>query len=88
MKITAKFLVYGGKKFYPPYKCLCCGKKISKEQFCWGTLCAYCDVGRCQRDGFHFEKGHNRKDIFESAEKMGDKFQEIVKEKLKKDNKK
>ena len=86
--MTAKFLVFSGKKFYSPYRCLCCGKEISEKQFCWGCLCAYCDVGRCQRDGFHFEEGHNRKDIFENAEKMGDEFQEIVAEKIKMEDEK
>ena len=76
------FVVFKGKKFYPPYKCLCCGIEISVEQFCFGRLCPYCDVGKCQRDGFHFEEGHDRKDIFEDAEEMGDELQELVKEKL------
>ena len=77
-----KFVVFKGKKFYSPYKCLCCGKEVSEKQFCYGRMCAYCDCGRCQRDGFHFEEGHNRKDIFEDAEEMGDELQEVVKTKL------
>lgn len=24
-------------------------------------LCDYCDLGKCQRDGFHYEKGHGKK---------------------------
>ncbi len=76
-----KFVVFKGKKFYPPYKCLCCGKEISEEQFCYGRCCAYCDLGRCQSNG-GYEKGHGRKDILENAEEMGDELQEIVKTKL------
>ncbi len=77
-----KFVVFKGKKFYAPYKCLCCGREVSVKQFCWGRLCAYCDVGKCQRGG-SYEKGHNRKDIFLNAEELGDELQEIMKEKLK-----
>lgn len=77
---TGKFVVFKGKKFYSPYKCLCCGIEVSEEQFCFGRMCGYCDCGRC---GGHKE-GHGRKDIFENAEDMGDEVQEMVKEKLKK----
>ena len=81
-----EFVVFKGRKFYPPYKCLCCGKEISVEQFCWGRVCAYCDLGKCQKN-WKYEEGHGRKDIFENAKKMGDEFQELVKEKIKKDKK-
>ncbi len=78
--MTRNFVVFKGKKFYPPYKCLCCGKEISVEQFCFGRLCGYCDCGKCNKGGY--EKGHGRKDIFESAEDLGDELQEMMKEKL------
>ena len=81
--MTEKFVVFRGKKFYPPFRCLCCGKEISVDQFCWGRLCAYCDLGKCKKNG-RYEKGHGRKDIFEQAEEMGDEFQELIKSKLKK----
>ncbi len=82
--MTKEFVVFKGRKFYSPFRCLCCGKEISVEQFCWGRVCAYCDVGKCQKN-WEYEKGHGRKDIFENAEKMGDEFQELIKEKIKKD---
>lgn len=77
---TGKFVIFKGKKFYSPYKCLCCGKEVSEEQFCFGRLCAYCDCGSCGS----YEEGHGRHDIFENAEDFGDEIQEMVKEKLKK----
>lgn len=80
--MTERFVVFKGKKFYPPYRCLCCGKEISEKQFCWGRVCAYCDLGKCQKNG-EYEEGHGRKDIFKTAEELGDEFQEIVKEKIK-----
>ena len=76
---VGEFLVVNGKKFYSPYQCFCCGKIISKEQFCWSALCGYCDIGRCGG----CEEGHGRKDIFKDAEDMGDELQEIIKEKIK-----
>ena len=79
--MAERFVVFKGKKFYSPYKCLCCGKEISEQQFCFGRCCPYCDLGRCQKTG-SYEKGHGRKDILENAEKMGDELQEMMKEKL------
>lgn len=76
-----EFVVFNKKRFYPPYKCLCCGKEISLEQFCWGRLCAYCDLGKCG-GGFSYEKGHGRKDILENAP-HDDELSEIVREKIK-----
>ena len=80
--MVKKFVVFRGKKFYSPFKCLCCGKEISEEQFCYGRLCAYCDVGNCCRFGT-YERGHGRKDILKNAEELGDELQEMMKEKLK-----
>lgn len=76
------YVVFKGKKFTEPFRCLCCGKEISVQQFCFGRCCPYCDMGRCCRTN-SYEKGHGRKDILEGAEKIGDKLQELVKEKLK-----
>lgn len=50
------------RKFYEPFKCFCCGEIISKQQFCFSTLCPYCDLGRCQRGIGKYEKGHGQKD--------------------------
>lgn len=77
------YVVFKGKKFTAPFRCLCCGVEVSINQFCYGRCCAYCDVGRCCRTN-GYEKGHGRKDILENAEKMGDELQELVKEKLNK----
>lgn len=79
--MVREFVVFEGKKFYFPYKCLCCGKEISKRQFCFSTLCPYCDTGECYKR-FGHEEGHGRKDILEDAEEMGDELQEMMKEKL------
>lgn len=69
------FVDFKGKRFYPPFKCLCCGKDISVEQFCYGRTCGYCDCGRCNLGLVNgkeilFEIGHGRKDIFEDAENV------------------
>ena len=61
------FVLFKGKKFVAPFKCLCCGKEIDVKQFCYGRTCGYCDMGRCQPKLFKYEKGHGRKDIFEQA---------------------
>ena len=79
--MVRKFVVFKEKKFYAPYRCLCCGVEVSEHQFCWGRVCAYCDVGRCQGSNGD-EVGHNRKDILENAEDYGDEFEEMVKEKI------
>ena len=55
------------RKFYEPFKCSCCGKEISKEQFCFSTLCPYCDLGRCQRSG-NYEEGHGQKGAWKNGE--------------------
>ena len=69
--ISVKFDVW--RKFYAPFKCSCCGKEISKQQFRFSCLCGYCDLGKCQhqegtiitRQGY--EKGHNLK-LWKEAE--------------------
>ncbi len=82
--MVRKFVVFKGKKFYAPFKCLCCGIDVSEEQFCFGRVCAYCDCGRCLKSSFGYDKEHNRKDIFENAEDVGDEFEEMIKEKIEK----
>lgn len=66
------YVDFKGKRFYPPFKCLCCGKDVSVEQFCYGRTCGYYDCGKCEK-GINgkkiiYEKGHGRKDIFNEAE--------------------
>jgi len=62
------FVDFRGKRFYPPFKCLCCGKEVDVQQFCYGRTCGYCDCGKCQTKEHGYENGHNRRDIFEQAE--------------------
>lgn len=38
---------FDGKKYYPPFHCLCCGKEVSAEQFAYGRCCGPCDMGAC-----------------------------------------
>lgn len=80
--MSETFVDFEGKRFYEPLKCLCCGKDVSVEQFCYGRTCAYCDLGSCQKlknpelmgkvpmIEIDYEKGHGRKDIFEDAENV------------------
>jgi len=74
------YVDFKGRRFYPPFRCLCCGVLIPIKQFCYGRTCAYCDLGKCQKPKnpelmgkvpmieIEYEKGHGRKDIFEGAE--------------------
>lgn len=62
---------FKGRRFYVPFKCLCCGKEISTEQFCYGRTCGYCDIGQCQDKYLGYKKGHGRKDIFGMHSKKG-----------------
>lgn len=74
------YVDFKGKRFYPPFRCLCCGIAVSVEQFCHGRLCGYCDMGKCQTSKnpedmgkapmieTKFEERHGRKDIFDDAE--------------------
>lgn len=60
--ISVKFDVW--RIFHPPFKCICCGKEISKKQFIFSCLCGYCDLGRCYKSNSGFmpyEQGHNLK---------------------------
>lgn len=60
------------RKFYEPFKCFCCGKEISKKQFCFSTLCGYCDLGRCHHgwnlNGSNYEEGHGQKGEWKKGE--------------------
>lgn len=62
---------FRGKRYYAPFRCLCCGVKVSDEQFCYGRTCGYCDCGKCNKNlkkgEIVFEEGHGRKDIINSA---------------------
>ena len=75
------YVDFKGRRFYKPFKCLCCGVEVSTEQFCYGRTCAYCDLGRCANRNT-IEKGHQRKDIFENAkiipeDKLKEAFERI-----------
>lgn len=43
----AVFVDFGGRRYKPPFRCLCCGKPVSLAQFCYGRLCGPCDCGAC-----------------------------------------
>ncbi|MEK6884589.1 MAG: hypothetical protein AABY22_33460 [Nanoarchaeota archaeon] len=62
--------------FYEPFRCFCCGKEISKEQFEFSALCGYCDVGKCRKGWRHGRKDimkegkeHTKLNILEALEK-------------------
>ncbi|KKK77662.1 hypothetical protein LCGC14_2851330 [marine sediment metagenome] len=61
------------RKFYEPFKCFCCGKIISKKQFCFSTLCGYCDVGKCMiklsttNYGEKYEKGNGQRENYKKG---------------------
>ena len=38
---------FKGRRYRPPFACLCCGKAICAPQFAFGRACAFCDTGRC-----------------------------------------
>lgn len=65
-RLEGNFVEFKCKKFYAPFHCLCCGKEISVEQFCYGRTCGYCDCGSCCKNG-RYEIGHGRKDVFEKC---------------------
>lgn len=56
------FVDFGGRRYRPPFRCLCCGTKVSLAQFCYGRLCGSCDVGACQygNRSFNSRARHSR----------------------------
>ncbi len=40
-------LDHRGYRFRAPFQCICCGKKVSAQQFAYGRACGLCDVGAC-----------------------------------------
>lgn len=36
-----------GRRFKPPFLCLCCGKETCMRQFAYGRACGPCDTGSC-----------------------------------------
>lgn len=65
------------RRFYAPFRCLCCGTEVDIKQFCYGRCCGLCDMGVCQYAKGHFHdmryyigywSGHGRKDIFAEAQ--------------------
>lgn len=49
------FVDFGGRRYRPPFRCLCCGKQVSLAQFCYGRLCGPCDCGACQYGNRSFD---------------------------------
>jgi hypothetical protein len=41
------YVDYKGRRYFAPYRCFCCGKEISRDQFIFSTLCPTCDTGDC-----------------------------------------
>lgn len=74
------YVDFNGRRYRPPFRCLCCGMGICGRQFAFGRTCGYCDRGRCQlglvigrdrRPGqLVYETGHGRLDIREIAEEI------------------
>ena len=72
------YVDFMGKRYRPPFKCLCCGKIICGQQFAFGRCCGVCDTGACQKYPEHFhdkydpEKDNelNRESIPESKRKF------------------
>jgi hypothetical protein len=65
--VAETFVDFRGHRYTPPFRCLCCGSPVSLEQFCWGRMCAYCDVGACQTGVLTFEPEHGRPDVILAA---------------------
>jgi len=42
------FVDFKGWRFTPPFRCLCCGREIDVQQFCYGRYCGICDTGKCR----------------------------------------
>lgn len=38
---------YEGLVFAHPFRCLCCGRRVSSRQFAFGSMCGRCDSGAC-----------------------------------------
>lgn len=62
------YVDFRGRRFRPPFPCLCCGKPTCARQFAWGRTCGFCDAGGCHSSGIHFGRQHGRRDILEAAE--------------------
>ena len=73
--ISVKFDVW--RKFYPPFKCLCCGEVINEKQFIFSCLCPYCDLGKCGSTVRGIDEGHGLK-LWKNAEV--DKKLQIIEE--------
>lgn len=41
------YVIFGGCRFMPPFRCMCCGKEICGRQFAFGRCCGPCDMGAC-----------------------------------------
>jgi hypothetical protein len=52
MKKKPKYrIMFKGVEYNEPFHCLCCGKRVSPQQFAFGRSCAPCDLGLCQHEG-------------------------------------
>jgi hypothetical protein len=55
---------FNGKRFAPPFLCLCCGKETCMRQFAYGRTCAPCDTGSCNTASRNYipQNAHGRFD--------------------------
>ncbi len=44
------YVDFKGWRFTPPFRCMCCGREIDVQQFCFGRACGICDTGKCHND--------------------------------------
>jgi hypothetical protein len=61
------YVDFRGRRFKPPFQCLCCGIVICGRQFAYGRCCGRCDTGACYQ---LYNRGHNRRDLFEKLGKV------------------
>lgn len=42
------YVDFKGWRFRAPFRCMCCGRIIDIQQFCYGRYCGICDMGKCE----------------------------------------
>ena len=52
---------YEGRRFVPPFLCMCCGVETDVQQWAYGRMCGTCDTGCCQPSSklYRTEYGHD-----------------------------
>lgn len=70
-----QYVDFRGHRYTAPWRCLCCGADIDLQQFVWGRMCPYCDMGRCEKGlvavgrGLRttYEAGHGTSEVLLAA---------------------